>query len=108
MVFYRVTVIGIQSLQVVTRNHAIDTRSRRGPQRVDGNNLRVGVRAAQDLGVGHADEFKVGDIGGFAGDFNPAVAARYRMVDDVKISFLFGAHALTQSKKAKVKSKKLL
>ena len=35
---------------------------------------------------------EVGDIMGFAGDFHPAVAAGQRVIDDVKISFLFGAH----------------
>jgi hypothetical protein len=29
---------------------------------------------------------------GFAGDFDPAVAAWHGMIDDVKFGFLFGAH----------------
>ena len=36
--------------------------------------------------------FKIGDVLSFAGDLDPAVAARDRMIDDVKIGFLLGAH----------------
>ena len=63
-----------------------------GTRFIDGDNFRVSVGAAQHFGVGHADQFQIGDVLSFAGDFDSAVAARNRMVDDVKIGLLFGVH----------------
>ena len=52
----------------------------------------MGIGAAQHFGIGHADQLQVGDVLGLAGDFNPAIAPRDRMIDDVEIGFLFDAH----------------
>ena len=92
VIFDRVAEVGIQAVEIVAGNHAVNSGMRFGFGFVDGNNFRVGEGAAQHFGVGHADQPQVGDVLRFAGDFDPAVAARDRMIDDVKIGFLFRAH----------------
>ncbi len=94
MIFDGVAEIGIQAVEIVAGDDAVNAGMGFGLRFVDGNNFRMGERAAQHFGVGHADEPQVGDVLRFAGDFDPAVAARNRMIDDVKIGFLFGAHLL--------------
>ena len=94
MILYRVTVVRIQPIEIISGNYAVDARVGFRFGLVDGDNFCVGVGAAQNLGVGHADEPEIAHIGGFSRDFDPAIAARYRMVDDLKIGFLFRAHFL--------------
>ena len=52
----------------------------------------MGIGAAQHFGIGHADQLQIGDVLGFPGDFDPAVAPRDGMIDDVEVGLLFGAH----------------
>ena len=92
MIFDGMTEIGIQSFEIVAGNDAINAWMRFGTGLIDGDNFRMGVGTAENLGVGHADELQVGDVLRLAGDFDPAVAARDRMIDDMEIGLLFGAH----------------
>ena len=36
----------------------------------------MGIGAAQHFGIGHADQLQIGDVLGFPGDFDPAIAPR--------------------------------
>ena len=92
MVFDGVTIVGIDPVEIVTGDDTINSAMRFRARFVDRNNFRMGVGAAQHFGVGHADEPQICDVLGFAGDFDPAVAARQRMINDVKIALLLDAH----------------
>ena len=52
---------------VAPGHHRVDARGGLGPRRVDGDDARVRVRAAQDLGVQHAGEPDVVGVAGPAG-----------------------------------------
>ena len=60
--------IGIQSRQIVARDHGVDTGKSRGFARVDAHEFRMGIGAAQRLGVELSGELHIGDIAHRAAD----------------------------------------
>ena len=54
----------------------------------------MGVGAAQHFGVSHADKPEVADKSGSPGNLNPAIAAGYGMIDDLKVRFFLRGHDL--------------
>ena len=87
-------VIRIEPFQVVSSEDAVYAATRFGSRSVDGDDLRMGVGAAQHFGVSHADKPEVADKSGSPGNLNAAIAAGYGMIDDLKVRFFLRGHDL--------------
>ena len=76
MIFYGVSVIGMKPAEIVPREHADDPRLVDGLRGIDGKDLGVRKRAAEELGPGHAFHGHVTRVGGASGHLGQAIAAR--------------------------------
>ena len=81
--------------QIHRRHHSVDAGQGFRTARVDGENARVGVRAAQDKTVGHPRQVDVRAENRFTGHFVRAIVARQTRTDDVELGLLLRTHAFT-------------
>src|SRR5438128_12139826 len=92
MILHCMAVVRIDPLQVVSSEDAVYAATRFASRSVDGDDLRMGVGAAQHFGVSHADKPEVADKRGSPGNLNPAIPAGYVIIDDLKVRLFLRDH----------------
>ena len=84
--------------QVMAGDDRVDARQRLGPAGVDALDEGVGMRAPQQLGVGHAGQDQVVGVLGLAGHLGPGVDLGQRLPDDGEALLL---HALASLRRVR-------